>query len=104
MQIKELSNVKEEVYGTLDSFVAWELEFPLIVVKKALKTLEDESEWNRIIQVLDRNTECSCQTFFLLVLIATVNLHRFLAKKIIYTGNINIIGISILGMTIQQLF
>ncbi|GJM93079.1 hypothetical protein PR202_ga09603 [Eleusine coracana subsp. coracana] len=49
--IKELSNVKEEVYGTLDSFVAWELEFPLIVVKKALKTLEDEREWKRIIQV-----------------------------------------------------
>ncbi|KAK3161987.1 hypothetical protein QOZ80_1BG0083890 [Eleusine coracana subsp. coracana] len=50
--IKELSNVKEEVYGTLDSFVAWELEFPLIVVKKALKTLEDEREWKRIIQVI----------------------------------------------------
>ncbi|KAF7824600.1 pentatricopeptide repeat-containing protein [Senna tora] len=49
--IKELSNVKEEVYGALDSFVAWELEFPLITVKKALKTLEDEQEWKRIIQV-----------------------------------------------------
>jgi hypothetical protein len=48
-----LSNVKEEVYGTLDSFVAWDLEFPLIVVKKALKTLEDEKEWKRIIQVLN---------------------------------------------------
>ncbi|KAL6614491.1 hypothetical protein ACP70R_036761 [Stipagrostis hirtigluma subsp. patula] len=48
--IKDLSNVKEEVYGALDSFVAWELEFPLIVVKKALKTLEDEKEWKRIIQ------------------------------------------------------
>jgi hypothetical protein len=47
-----LSNVKEEVYGALDSFVAWELEFPLIAVKKALKTLEDEKEWKRIIQVL----------------------------------------------------
>jgi hypothetical protein len=64
MQIKELSNVKGEVYGTLDSFLAWELEFPLIVVKKALKTLEDEREWKRIIQVLDGNSECSCQTFF----------------------------------------
>ena len=52
VQIKGLSNVKEEVYGALDSFVAWELEFPLIVVKKALKTLEDEKEWKRIIQVL----------------------------------------------------
>ncbi|WVZ68773.1 hypothetical protein U9M48_017669 [Paspalum notatum var. saurae] len=50
--IKGLSNVKEEVYGALDSFVAWELEFPLIVVKKALKTLEDGKEWKRIIQVI----------------------------------------------------
>lgn len=50
-RIKELSNVKEEVYGDLDSFIAWELEFPLITVKKALKTLEDEKEWKRIIQV-----------------------------------------------------
>ncbi|OAY30322.1 pentatricopeptide repeat-containing protein At4g21190 [Manihot esculenta] len=50
--IKGLSNVKEEVYGALDSFVAWELEFPLIAVKKALKTLENEQEWKRIIQVI----------------------------------------------------
>ncbi|KAK9291853.1 hypothetical protein L1049_019803 [Liquidambar formosana] len=48
--IKGLSNVKEEVYGALDSFIAWELEFPLITVKKALKTLENEKEWKRIIQ------------------------------------------------------
>ncbi|XP_078444281.1 pentatricopeptide repeat (PPR) superfamily protein [Wolffia australiana] len=50
--IKSLSNVKEEVYGALDTFIAWELEFPLIVVKKALKTLEHEREWKRIIQVI----------------------------------------------------
>lgn len=49
--IKGLSNVKEEVYGALDSLIAWELEFPLITVKKALKTLENEEEWKRIIQV-----------------------------------------------------
>ncbi|KAF8096152.1 hypothetical protein N665_0317s0057 [Sinapis alba] len=49
--IKELSNVKEEVYGALDSFIAWELEFPLVIVKKALAILEDEREWKKIIQV-----------------------------------------------------
>ncbi|KAF5743497.1 pentatricopeptide repeat-containing protein [Tripterygium wilfordii] len=49
--VRGLSNVKEEVYGALDSFVAWDLEFPLIVVKKALRTLENEGEWKRIIQV-----------------------------------------------------
>ncbi|XP_061337353.1 pentatricopeptide repeat-containing protein At4g21190 [Gastrolobium bilobum] len=49
--IKQLSNVKEEVYGALDTYVAWELEFPLITVKKALKTLEYEQEWKRVIQI-----------------------------------------------------
>ncbi|KAG7973581.1 hypothetical protein I3843_06G003600 [Carya illinoinensis] len=49
--IMKLSNVKEEVYGALDSFIAWELEFPLVTVKKALKTLENQREWKRIIQV-----------------------------------------------------
>ncbi|KAI4383137.1 hypothetical protein MLD38_009013 [Melastoma candidum] len=49
--VKSLSNVKEEVYGALDSFIAWELEFPLITVKKALKTLEYEKDWKRVIQV-----------------------------------------------------
>ena len=44
--------MKEEVYGALDSFIAWELEFPLITVKKALRTLENQKEWKRIIQVL----------------------------------------------------
>ena len=50
-QIQSVSNVKEEVYGALDSFVAWELEFPLIAVKKALRTLEFQENWIRIIQV-----------------------------------------------------
>ncbi|TYG71125.1 hypothetical protein ES288_D05G369200v1 [Gossypium darwinii] len=50
--VKQLSNLKEEVYGALDSFIAWELEFPLITVKKALKILQNEQEWKRIIQVL----------------------------------------------------
>lgn len=49
--IKDLSNVKEEVYGALDSFIAWDLEFPLVTVKKALRSLEIEKEWKRIIQV-----------------------------------------------------
>lgn len=47
-----MSNVKEEVYGALDSFIAWDLEFPLITVKKALKILLDEKDWTRVIQVL----------------------------------------------------
>ncbi|KAB2011534.1 hypothetical protein ES319_D09G027600v1 [Gossypium barbadense] len=30
--VKQLSNVNEEVYGALDLFIAWELEFPLITM------------------------------------------------------------------------
>lgn len=58
LQIKELSNVKEEVYGALDSFIAWELEFPLVIVKKALAILEDEREWKKIIQVSKEELFC----------------------------------------------
>lgn len=63
-QIKELSNVKEEVYGALDSFIAWDLEFPLITVKKALKTLEREKEWKRIIQVQSYNFKKKKNCFY----------------------------------------
>lgn len=49
--VKGMSSAKEEVYSALDAFIAWDLEFPLIAVKKALKTLEAEKEWKRIIQV-----------------------------------------------------
>lgn len=69
--IKGLSNVKEEVYGALDSFIAWELEFPLITVKKALKTLEYEKDWKRIIQVtkwmLSKGQGRTMGTYFLLL-------------------------------------
>ena len=56
MQVKDLSNVKEEVYGALDAFIAWELEFPLVTVKKALNILKDGKEWKRVIQVLNRRS------------------------------------------------
>lgn len=49
--VKSLSNVKEEVYSALDSFIAWEVEFPLIVIKKALRKLQADREWKRIIQI-----------------------------------------------------
>lgn len=44
--------MKEEVYGALDAFIAWDLEFPLITVKKAIKSLEEQKEWKRVIQVI----------------------------------------------------
>jgi len=50
-QIVSFSNVKEDVYGGLDAWCAWELEFPLVAVKKALRLLQGEQQWRRIIQV-----------------------------------------------------
>ncbi len=50
-QIVTFSNVKEDVYGGLDAWCAWELEFPLVTIKKALKLLQEEKQWRRVIQV-----------------------------------------------------
>ena len=47
-----LSNVKEEIYSALDEWVAFEVEFPIIAVGKALKTLKHQQQWQRIIQVV----------------------------------------------------
>lgn len=46
-----LSNVKEEVYAALDEWVAFEAEFPIVAVGKALKRLKQHEQWQRIIQV-----------------------------------------------------
>lgn len=50
--LESVSNVKEEVYAVLDGFVAWELDFPLVSVKKALAVLERAKNWPRIIQII----------------------------------------------------
>ncbi|KAJ1406249.1 Tetratricopeptide-like helical domain superfamily [Sesbania bispinosa] len=47
----ELPNEKEAVYGALDKWTAWETEFPLIAVVKALKILRKRGQWVRVIQV-----------------------------------------------------
>ncbi|OVA11648.1 hypothetical protein BVC80_8997g23 [Macleaya cordata] len=49
--ISELPNEKEAVCGALDKWVAWEAEFPLIAVAKALRILRKRSQWLQIIQV-----------------------------------------------------
>lgn len=48
----DLKDSKEAVYGTLDAWVAWEQNFPLVLLKRALLVLEKEEEWHRIVQVL----------------------------------------------------
>lgn len=49
--ICELPNEKEAVYGALDKWTAWETEFPLIAVAKALKILRKRGQWVRVIQL-----------------------------------------------------
>ncbi|PPD71193.1 hypothetical protein GOBAR_DD31928 [Gossypium barbadense] len=36
-KVSQLPNEKETVYGALDKWVAWEIEFPLIAASKALQ-------------------------------------------------------------------
>lgn len=49
--ISELPNEKEAVYGALDKWAAWEIEFPLLAAAKALRILRENSQWLRVIQV-----------------------------------------------------
>ncbi|CAJ2639279.1 unnamed protein product [Trifolium pratense] len=49
--ICELPNEKEAVYGALDKWTAWETEFPLIAVAKALNILRKRGQWVRAIQL-----------------------------------------------------
>ncbi|KAH7387393.1 hypothetical protein KP509_16G020800 [Ceratopteris richardii] len=49
--VMSLSNVKEEIYGALDEWVAFEIEFPKIALGKALRRLKEREQWQRIIQV-----------------------------------------------------
>ncbi|XP_050376662.1 pentatricopeptide repeat-containing protein At4g18975, chloroplastic [Argentina anserina] len=47
-----LNDSKEDVYGTLDGWVAWEQDFPIGKLRIALIALEKEQQWHRIIQVI----------------------------------------------------
>jgi len=49
--ISELPSAKEDIYGALDAFIAWELEFPIIAIKKALLFMSEDQQWKRVIQV-----------------------------------------------------
>lgn len=46
-----LDDSKDAVYGTLDSWVAWEQNFPIAALKNVLITLEKEQQWHRVVQV-----------------------------------------------------
>lgn len=48
----DLKDSKDAVYATLDAWAAWENNFPLVSLKRALLVLEKKEEWHRIIQVI----------------------------------------------------
>ncbi|XP_058110837.1 uncharacterized protein LOC131253718 isoform X7 [Magnolia sinica] len=50
-QLFDLKDSKEAVYSALDAWVAWEQNFPIVSLKRALITLEKEEQWHRIIQL-----------------------------------------------------
>lgn len=50
-QLSGLPNEKEAVYGALNKWVAWEVEFPIVAAAKALQILRKRSQWHRVIQV-----------------------------------------------------
>ncbi|KDP46816.1 hypothetical protein JCGZ_24025 [Jatropha curcas] len=47
-----LKDSKEAVYGALDAWVAWERQFPIGSIRRALLTLEKEQQWHRVVQVI----------------------------------------------------
>ncbi|KAI4357368.1 hypothetical protein L6164_001320 [Bauhinia variegata] len=48
----DLNDSKDSIYGALDAWVAWEQDFPIASLKKALNALEKEHQWHRIVQVI----------------------------------------------------
>ncbi|KAI4313596.1 hypothetical protein L6164_026560 [Bauhinia variegata] len=48
----DLNDSKESIYGALDAWVAWDQNFPIGSLKRALNALEKEQQWHRIIQVI----------------------------------------------------
>ncbi|CAA7398279.1 unnamed protein product [Spirodela intermedia] len=52
LQLINLNDSREAVYGTLDGWVAWERSFPLVSLKRILITLEKEEQWHRVVQVI----------------------------------------------------
>lgn len=51
LQLLDLRDSKEAVYGALDAWVAWEQDFPIASLKHVLAALEKEQQWHRIVQV-----------------------------------------------------
>ncbi|KOM35174.1 hypothetical protein LR48_Vigan02g132400 [Vigna angularis] len=56
MQLLELNDSKETVYGALDAWVAWEQNFPIASLKTILNSLEKEQQWHRVVQTREEES------------------------------------------------
>ncbi|XP_057974763.1 pentatricopeptide repeat-containing protein At4g18975, chloroplastic isoform X3 [Malania oleifera] len=52
LELFDLKDSKEAVYGALDAWVAWEQNFPIASLKRVLAMLEKEQQWHKVIQVI----------------------------------------------------
>ncbi|KAG7621014.1 Pentatricopeptide repeat [Arabidopsis suecica] len=72
-----LPNEKEAVYGALNKWVAWEVEFPIIAAAKALQILRKRSQWHRVIQLakwmLSKGQGATMGTYDILLLAFDMN-------------------------------
>lgn len=60
LQLFDLEDSKEAIYGTLDAWVAWEQDFPIAALKNVMLVLEKNQQWHRVIQVLANIFTCVC--------------------------------------------
>lgn len=51
MQLLDIEDDKDAVYGALDAWVAWERNFPIASLKIVIAILEKEHQWHRMVQV-----------------------------------------------------
>ncbi|GJP32240.1 hypothetical protein CLOM_g16834 [Closterium sp. NIES-68] len=49
--IRDTPDTKEDVYRALDAWAAFQLDFPLLAVKRALRIMQQGGEWKRVLQV-----------------------------------------------------
>ncbi|CAI5459952.1 unnamed protein product [Closterium sp. Yama58-4] len=49
--IRDVPDSKEDVYRALDAWAAFQLDFPLLAVKRALRMMQQDGQWKRILQV-----------------------------------------------------
>ncbi|KAL2929006.1 hypothetical protein RDABS01_034417 [Bienertia sinuspersici] len=52
LQLFDLEDSKDAIYGALDAWVAWEQNFPIAALKNVLLALEKDQQWHRVVQVI----------------------------------------------------